>query len=224
MRVLIGFDQSNGLISQWLNLVMNIRGLLMLVMKQRFIFDVFRLLEVFDDDNWDNDFVFVILFMVFYFLYIKGQDNFGGLLFSDWFKVFVFIDSYQDLENWDDNFEGELLMIKGLKYWFESFDVQEQMIWLLLKKSSDWLSEKYRRQRSRDSRVLKLLMKQQLLGNNGKFELLLRLDLLYWEQLGDNDYLDLFVDNEGVFDRRLGVVKVCFFYCVEENDYVYCGY
>lgn len=224
MRVSIGSDQSNGPISQRPNLATNIRGPLTLVTKQRPTPDAFRSPEVPDDDNWDNDFASAISPTALHLPHIKGQDNFGGLLSSDRLKAFASIDSHQDSENWDDNFEGELLTIKGPKHWSESFDAQEQTIRPLPKKSSDRLSEKHRRQRSRDSRVSKSPTKQQLLGNNGKFELPPRPDLLYREQSGDNDYSDLFADNEGVFDRRLGVVKVCFFYCAEENDHVYCGH
>nr|CDP25270.1 Putative cell division control protein [Podospora anserina S mat+] len=207
MRVSIGSDQSNGPISQRPNLATNIRGPLTLVTKQRPTPDAFRSPEVPDDDNWDNDFASAISPTALHLPHIKGQDNFGGLLSSDRLKAFASIDSHQDSENWDDNFEGELLTIKGPKHWSESFDAQEQTIRPLPKKSSDRLSEKHRRQRSRDSRVSKSPTKQQLLGNNGKFELPPRPDLLYREQSGDNDYSDLFADNEGVFDRRLGVVK-----------------
>ncbi|KAK4177954.1 putative cell division control protein [Triangularia setosa] len=212
LRVSIGSDQSNGPINQRPNLATNIRGPLTLVTKQRPTPDAFRSPEVPDDDNWDNDFASAISPTALHLPHVKGQDNFGGLLSSDRLKAFASIDSHQDSENWDDNFEGELLTIKGLKHWSESFDTQEQTIRPLPKKSSDRLAEPksgHRRQRSRESResrAPKSPTKQSLI-HNSKFELPPRPDLLYREHSTDNDYSDLFADNEGVFDRRLGAVK-----------------
>ncbi len=85
--------------------------------------------------------------------HLKGQDNFGGLLSADRLKAFASIDGQRDDSGeWNDNFDGELMTIKGLQHWAEP-EPQEQTIRPLPKKLDRTLEQKaqqgHRRQRSR---------------------------------------------------------------------------
>ncbi|KAK4192935.1 cytokinesis protein sepH [Podospora australis] len=188
------------------NPAINARGALTLATKHRSNADAFRSPEQADDDNWDNDFASAISPTALHLPHIKGQDNFGGLLSGDRLKAFASIDSHQDSENWDDNFEGELVTIKGPKHWSESFDTTEQTIRPLPKKA-DKLAEpkpQHKRQRSRPAPSNPSQTKSPSKSHMGsKFEIPPRPDFLYREHTADNDYSDLFADNENVFDRRL---------------------
>ncbi|KAK3360025.1 hypothetical protein B0T25DRAFT_117866 [Lasiosphaeria hispida] len=173
--------------------------------------DAFRSPELADDDNWDNDFATTISPSALHLPHIKGQDNFGGLLSGDRLKAFASIDASRDeSENWDDNFEGELLTIKGLRHWSE-IDPQEQTIRPLPRKTEKPAEPKptqgHRRQKSKASssnvaQQPKSPVKSQF---GAKFELPPRPDVLYREQSVE-DYSDLFADNDSVFSHRLNLV------------------
>ncbi|KAK4223880.1 hypothetical protein QBC38DRAFT_486746 [Podospora fimiseda] len=220
-RVSTGSDGGH-LIPHRTNLATSARGALTLATKQRPTADAFRSPEPADDDNWDNDFATAISPTALHLPHVKGQDNFGGLLSGDRLKAFASIDSHQDSENWDDNFEGELLTIKGPKYWSDAFEAQEQTIRPLAKKSSDRNLERkqtsesggaHRRQKSSkttqagqpssssSSTQQRSPVKQSSLVGSSKFELPPRPDVIYREQSTD-DYSDLFADNDQVFDQR----------------------
>lgn len=179
-----------------------------------------------DDDNWDNDFATTISPSALHLPQIKGQDNFGGLLSGDRLKAFASIDAQrEDSENWDSTFEGgELMTIKGLGQWSD-VDPQEDTIRPMSAKKTDKTREPrlrvpenqaqggHRRQRSRQDPLSSSNGQQQPkspvkpLGT--KFELPPRPDVLYREQTNE-DYSDLFADNDHVFDRRLSLTsKVC---------------
>ncbi|KAK3903100.1 hypothetical protein C8A05DRAFT_33180 [Staphylotrichum tortipilum] len=182
--------------------------------KQRVAAEAFRSPEVADDDNWDNDFATTISPSALHLPQIKGQDNFGGLLSGDKLKAFASIDSQrEDSENWDSNFEGELLTIKGLGHWSE-MDPQEETIRPLPPKKTERTRESrlrgqehqgHRRQRSSRGGSSALHPKSPAkLGT--KFELPPRPDVIYREQ-SIEDYSDLFADNDHVFDRRLSLAN-----------------
>lgn len=167
-----------------------------------------------DDDNWDNDFATTISPTALHLPQIKGQDNFGGLLSGDKLKAFASIDSQrEDSENWDSNFEGELLTIKGLGHWSE-MDPQEETIRPLPPKKPERTRESrlrgqehqgHRRQRSsRGGSSASHPKSPAKLGT--KFELPPRPDVIYREQ-SIEDYSDLFADNDHVFDRRLSLTS-----------------
>ncbi|KAH6630859.1 hypothetical protein B0J18DRAFT_363194 [Chaetomium sp. MPI-SDFR-AT-0129] len=196
---------------------------LSLATKQRQSADVFRTPEVADDDNWDNDFATTISPSALHLPQIKGQDNFGGLLSGDRLKAFASIDAQrEDSENWDSTFEGgELMTIKGLGQWSD-VDPQEDTIRPMSAKKTDKTREPrlrvpenqaqggHRRQRSRQDPLSSSNGQQQPkspvkpLGT--KFELPPRPDVLYREQTNE-DYSDLFADNDHVFDRRLSLTS-----------------
>jgi len=163
-----------------------------------------------DDDNWDNDFATTISPAALHLPHIKGQDNFGGLLSGDRLKAFASIDGQrEDSENWDDNFDGELLTIKGPRHWSD-IDPQEQTIRPLPRKTDKPTESRphhgHRRQKSKASGSgapqPKSPAKAQL-GN--KFQLPPRPDVVYREQSVE-DYSDLFADNDHVFNNKLGLV------------------
>ncbi|KAK4138010.1 hypothetical protein BT67DRAFT_439232 [Trichocladium antarcticum] len=169
--------------------------------------NAFRSPELADDDNWDNDFATTISPSALHLPHIKGQDNFGGLLSGDRLKAFASIDGQrEDSENWDSNFEGELVTIKGLGQWAE-VDPQEETIRPLRKKTEKTREPRvqpgHRRQRSGRGGSNASLPKSP--GNPLKFELPPRPDLIFREQ-STEDYSDLFADNDHVFDRRLSQV------------------
>ncbi|KAK0728591.1 hypothetical protein B0T26DRAFT_178050 [Lasiosphaeria miniovina] len=172
--------------------------------------EAFRSPELADDDNWDNDFATTISPSALNLPHIKGQDNFGGLLSGDRLKAFASIDGQREnSENWDENFDGELLTIKGLRHWSEP-DPQEQTIRPLPRKTEKNAEPKaqqgHRRQRSKASVPGAPHPKSPVKPHfANKFELPPRPDVIYREQSVE-DYSDLFADNDGVFNNRLNLI------------------
>ncbi|KAK0613377.1 putative SEPH-like protein [Immersiella caudata] len=179
--------------------------------KPRPMADAFRSPELADDDNWDNDFATTISPTALHLPHIKGQDNFGGLLSGDRLKAFASIDGQrEDSENWDENFEGELLTIKGPRHWSE-IDPQEQTIRPLPRKTEKPAESKphqgHKRQKSSKASGSSALQpkspaKPQF---SNKFQLPPRPDVVYREQSVE-DYSDLFADNDHVFNNKLGLI------------------
>ena len=163
-----------------------------------------------DDDNWDNDFATTISPAALHLPHIKGQDNFGGLLSSDRLKAFASIDAQrEDSENWDGDFGGELLTIKGPRQWSD-IDPQEQTIRPVPKKAEKPAEPKpqqgHKRQKSKAAAPTISQPKSPVRAQFGnKFQLPPRPDLLYREQSVE-DYSDLFDDNDQVFNNRLSIV------------------
>ncbi|KAK1754510.1 hypothetical protein QBC47DRAFT_302152 [Echria macrotheca] len=167
----------------------------------------FRWLTEKDDDNWDNDFATTISPTALHLPHIKGQDNFGGLLSGDRLKAFASIDAQrEDSENWDENFEGELLTIKGPRHWAE-LESQEQTIRPLPRKSEKPVESKsgHRRQKSKASGSTSQPKSPARSQFGNKFQLPPRPDFVYREQSVE-DYSDLFADNDHVFNKRLDLV------------------
>lgn len=174
-----------------------------------------------DDDNWDNDFATAISPSALHLPHLKPQDNFGGLLSADKLKAFASItDPRNDSESYDDDFEGELLTIKGPRQ-FADFDFQEQTIRPVSRKKSDKYAEPMKQSQSppkssprktghsRNPSRPKSPNKPQL--GRSKFEIPAPLDFAYREQ-NTEDYSDLFLDNDADFnDSELNpfVKKVC---------------
>jgi hypothetical protein len=167
-----------------------------------------------DDDNWDNDFATTISPSALHLPQIKGQDNFGGLLSGDRLKAFASIDAQrEDSENWDSQFEGELVTVKGLGHWSE-IDPQEETIRPLPKKTERIRESRirvpehqgHRRQRSSRGGSHASQPKSPVRPLGTKFELPPRPDVIYREQTTE-DYSDLFADNDHVFDRRLSLTS-----------------
>ncbi|ESU17088.1 hypothetical protein FGSG_10381 [Fusarium graminearum PH-1] len=161
----------------------------------------------FNDDNWDDDFATSISPSALHLPHIKPQDNFGGLLSSDRLKAFASInDGRNESNTYDDDFEGELMTIKGLGQWQDSSDLQEQTIRPTPRKPTKAPEpvKVHSRNKSSTSKAVgggrtKSPTKSHL---NNKFELPLRPDLAYREQSVD-DFSDLFVDNDNVFTHNV---------------------
>ncbi|KAM7223293.1 hypothetical protein V8F06_001170 [Rhypophila decipiens] len=180
-----------------------------LLLKPRPTPEAFRSPELADDDNWDNDFATTISPGALHLPHIKGQDNFGGLLSSDRLKEFAFTEGpRENSDNWDSTFDGELATIKGLGQWAVP-DPQEQTIRPLPRRTEKSSESKappnHRRQKSSKNSTSSSAPKvtSPLKAQFGtKFELPPRRDLLFREQ-SNEDYSDLFDDNDNVFNHRL---------------------
>ena len=159
-----------------------------------------------DDDNWDDDFVTAISPSALQLPQLKPQDNFGGLLSSDRLKAFASMnDSRNESTNYDQDFEGELMTIKGPNHWDN--DPQEQTIRPFKKPIKPIEPTKGHSRTKSSSRstasVSGMGRKSPAKPHvNNKFELPSRPDLVYREQSVE-DYSDLFVENESVFDNRV---------------------
>lgn len=139
--------------------------------------------------------------------HLKPQDNFGGLLSSDRLKAFASVnDGRNDSSNYDEDFEGELMTIKGPHHWHDN-DPQEQTIRPLPKKTEKPM-EQHRSHHRNKSSVSKTAVftrpghtkspsKPHL---RSQFELPSRPSVVYREQ-SIEDFSDLFVDNDNVFNH-----------------------
>ncbi|PHH87294.1 hypothetical protein CDD83_9062 [Cordyceps sp. RAO-2017] len=174
-----------------------------------------------DDDNWDDDFATTISLSALQLPHLKPQDNFGGLLSSERLKAFASsTDGRNDTYSYDDDFEGELLTIKGPSSRPRDFDSQEHTIRPISKKTVAKATDSPRTQhRAKSSYGSLAPAASSSTGSAGsgascaprspsksqlasKFGMPRRLDASYREH-SIEDYSDLFVDNDGVFDHRV---------------------
>ncbi|KAJ4157589.1 Protein kinase of the Mitotic Exit Network [Fusarium falciforme] len=161
--------------------------------------------ELADDDNWDDDFATAISPSALQLPHLKPQDNFGGLLSSDRLKAFASVnDGRNDSSAYDDDFEGELMTIKGPNHWQDN-DPQEQTIRPLPKKTTKTPEPKsHSRNKSSSSRAVGSGRTRSPTKShfNNKFELPSRPDVVYREHSVE-DFSDLFVDNDSVFAHKV---------------------
>ncbi|KAL2686990.1 hypothetical protein Neosp_004539 [[Neocosmospora] mangrovei] len=160
--------------------------------------------ELADDDNWDDDFATAISPSALQLPHLKPQDNFGGLLSSDRLKAFASVnDGRNDSSAYDDDFEGELMTIKGPHHWQDN-DPQEQTIRPLPKKTTKTPEPKsHSRNKSSSSRAVgQGRTRSPTKSHFNKFELPSRPDVVYREQ-SIEDFSDLFVDNDSVFTHKV---------------------
>lgn len=166
------------------------------------------------DDNWDDDFATSISPSALYLPQFKPHDNFGGLLSSDRLKTFASIEMPNDEnDNWDNNFEGDLMTIKAPRNNAEPdtheietirpYRVKPTVITQELKPAVSVKSSPRKVSTNVPSRA-RSPVKVQV---ESKFVLPRRPASVFREQSVE-DYSDLFVDNESVFDRRLDIIKV----------------
>lgn len=160
------------------------------------------------DDNWDDDFASSISPSALHLPQFKPHDNFGGLLSSDRLKAFASFDAVNDEnDNWDNNFEGDLMTIKGPNgntdpdslelETIRPYRVKPTVITQDLKPTGRKMST------SAPPRPKSPVKAQ----TAARLVLPSRPAALYREQSVE-DYSDLFVDNDSVFDRRLNILKV----------------
>jgi len=179
------------------------------------------------DDNWDDDFATSISPSALYLPQFKPHDNFGGLLSSDRLKAFASSDMPNDEnDNWDNNFEGDLVTIKPPRRNIEpdtheletirpyrvkpTIITQEVKPAVAAKSSPRKTSASSPRKTSasvppRPKSPVKAQAENKFLIPHKRPASLFR------EQTVE-DYSDLFVDNDSFFDRRLNIIKVssCF--------------
>jgi hypothetical protein len=146
----------------------------------------------------------------------KPHDNFGGMLSSDRLKAFASFDVPNDEnDNWDNNFEGDLVTIKGPHKSIETdsheletirpYRIKPIVVTQDIRPSVETKMASRKPSRSEPPRPRSPIKAQ--VGQ--KFVLPARPAAMYREQSVE-DYSDLFVDNESVFDRRLDLIKVNF--------------
>ncbi|KAJ3529989.1 hypothetical protein NM208_g9521 [Fusarium decemcellulare] len=161
--------------------------------------------EAFNDDNWDDDFATAISPSALQLPHLKPQDNFGGLLSSDRLKAFASVnDGRNESSTFDDEFDGELMTIKGLNHWQDT-DPQEQTIRPLPKKTNKVMepSKSHSRNKSSSSKAVGPgRTRSPTKSHFNKFELPSRPDVVYREQ-SIEDFSDLFVDNDSVFAHKV---------------------
>lgn len=166
------------------------------------------------DDNWDDDFASSISPSALYLPQFKPHDNFGGLLSSDRLKAFASLEMANDEnDNWDNNFEGDLVTIKAPRKNVEPdtheletirpYRVKPTVVTQGLKPTA---APKAQSRKSSTTIPIhpNLPVKSQ---TEAKFVLPTRTASLFREQSVE-DYSDLFVDNDTVFDKRLNIIKV----------------
>lgn len=161
-----------------------------------------------DNDNWDDDFVTAISPSALHLPHLKPQDNFGGLLSSDKLKAFASTNDLTiDGDNYDDDFEGELLTIKGPTQ--QRDEVQEETLRPIHKKAVPSTGTKsHQRTKSTSGKAAAAMPsssgpKSPSKGHfGGKFELPARPDVVFREQSVE-DFSDLFVDNDEAFSHRV---------------------
>jgi hypothetical protein len=141
------------------------------------------------------------------------------MLSSDRLKAFASFDVASDEnDNWDNNFEGDLITIKGPRKTVEAdsheletirpYRIKPTVVTQDTRPSAELKPTSRKPSRSEPPRP-KSPVKVQV---GQKIVLPARPAAMYREQSVE-DYSDLFVDNESVFDRRLNLIKVCFAGC-----------
>ena len=166
------------------------------------------------DDNWDDDFATSISPSALHLPQFKPHDNFGGMFSSDRLKAFASFDMTNDEnDNWDNNFEGDLVTIKGPRKVIEPdsqeletirpYRVKPTVVTQDIKPAVALKPQSRKTSRSDPPRPRSPVKAQA----EHKFALPARPAAMYREQSVE-DYSDLFVDNDSVFDRRLSIIKV----------------
>jgi len=166
------------------------------------------------DDNWDDDFASSISPSALHLPQFKPHDNFGGMLSSDRLKAFASFEMANDEnDNWDSNFEGDLVTIKGPRKVAEPdnheletirpYRVKPTIITQDIKPAVAPKTSTRKVSTSAPPRPKSPVKTQ----SEAKFVLPARPSSMYREGSVE-DYSDLFVDNDSVFDKRLNIVKV----------------
>jgi hypothetical protein len=195
------------------NLITPMRGPLSLA-KPKNPAEAFRSPESTGDDNWDDDFATSISPSALHLPQFKPHDNFGGLLSSDRLKAFASFDIPNDEnDNWDNNFEGDLMTIKSSNTITEPdsheletirpYRIKPTIITQDLKPAVAPKGPGRKASLTGPARP-RSPVKAQV---DTKFVLPSRPAARYREHSVE-DYSDLFVENDSFFDRRLNIIKV----------------
>ncbi|KAK5992188.1 Cytokinesis protein sepH [Cladobotryum mycophilum] len=180
------------------------------IAKHRRAAEAFKTPELADDDNWDDDFATAISPSSLQLPHLRPHDNFGGMLSSDRLKAFASVnDLRSDNNNYDDDFEGEMLTIKGPNIRHLP-DPQEQTIRPSHRRSKTSMSPPkilHQRSKSTIDQTIGMPTPSRTRSPNkvnfgNRFELPPRPGVIYREQSFD-DYSDLFADNDTLFDQKV---------------------
>jgi hypothetical protein len=166
------------------------------------------------DDNWDDDFASAISPSALHLPQFKPHDNFGGMLSSDRLKAFASFDiSSEESDNWDNNFEGDLMTIKGPRRNIEPDSLELETIrpyrvkpTVITQNVTPAVAPKKPGRKASYSAPPRGKSPARA-QTDPKFVLPSKPANMYREQSAE-DYSDLFVDNDSVFNRRLNIVKV----------------
>ncbi|QSZ33113.1 hypothetical protein DSL72_002699 [Monilinia vaccinii-corymbosi] len=163
------------------------------------------------DDNWDDDFASSISPSALQLPHLKPHDNFGGLLSADRLKSFASFEFANDeADNWDNNFEGDLVTIKGPNTHVETDGHELETIRPYRIKAPtniDLDEDVSPRSYSRKPPIPPPRPKSPVKARaEGKFALPSKPAIMYRENTIE-DYSDLFVDNDNVFEKRLDIIK-----------------
>ncbi|KAE8453022.1 hypothetical protein EG329_012209 [Mollisiaceae sp. DMI_Dod_QoI] len=175
--------------------------------------EAFRSPENTENDNWDDDFASSISPSALHLPQFKPHDNFGGMLSSDRLKAFASFEVPNDEnDNWDNNFEGDLVTIKGPRKNVEPdsheletirpYKVKPTVVTQNIKPTLVPKASSRKTSRSEPPRPKSPVKAQAAY----KFALPARPAAMFREQSVE-DYSDLFLDNDSIFDRRLSVIK-----------------
>lgn len=173
-----------------------------------------KILTLPGDDNWDDDFATSISPSALHLPQFKPHDNFGGMLSSDRLKAFASFDIGNDEnDNWDNNFEGDLMTIKGPykntepdSHELETIRPYKVKPTIITQDIKPAVAPKPTGRKVSTSAPPRPASPIKALAE-ARFVLPARPAALYREQSVE-DYSDLFVDTDGVFDRRLNILKV----------------
>ncbi len=176
-----------------------------------------KLLTILADDNWDDDFASSISPSALHLPQFKPHDNFGGMLSSDRLKAFASFDTINDEnDNWDHNFEGDLVTIKEPNKNVDNdsheletirpYRVKPTVVTQVIKPVITAKASSRKISRSEPPRP-RSPVKAQVAQAGQRIVLQPRPAALYREQSVE-DYSDLFADTDSIFDRRLNIVKV----------------
>lgn len=142
--------------------------------------------------------------------HLKPQDNFNGLLSSDKLKAFASVhDIRNESSQQEDDFDGEMMTIKGPSH-YHDMDSQEKTI-----RPTPRRTEKAAVASPRSHHVRGKSSTSKVVGHQppssqhksppkshfNRFELPSRPETFYREQSVE-DYTDLFVDNDNVFNQK----------------------
>ncbi|EGX87639.1 cell division control protein 15, cdc15 [Cordyceps militaris CM01] len=177
--------------------------------KSKFGVQALKIPELADSDNWDNDFDTTLSPSALQLPHLRTQDNFGGMLSSDRLKAFASANDLRNENSYDDDFEGELLTIKGPSQY--DLDLQQQTI-RPISKASAQVAEPRRHTRQKSipansaGSALQPTRSPPKAHFGNKFELPTRHDIAFREQSAE-DYSDLFLENDNEFNQRVNQVK-----------------
>jgi len=170
------------------------------------------------DDVWDDDFASSISPSALHLPQFKPHDNFGGLLSSDRLKAFASLDMANDEDdNWDNNFEGDLVTIKAPRKSIETdtheletirpYRIKPTVVTQDIKPPPAMKTSPRKISRTEPPKTRSPVKAQVQARAEGKFTLPSRPAIMFREQSVE-DYSDLHIDSDSVFDRRLNIIKV----------------